>query len=137
MAQEDEERLSKTFWEVEMRKLNDGLPKAKRSLAALLREEHPSYKNLNNEDVSLDKKELMEIARLVPREKMGEVSLPFVIIKESGSKRGVYLIQGNETERKVINSVLKRAQDNRFIYLPEILELSKKYPSLIVFGFQF
>jgi len=135
--EEDEERLSKTFWEVELRKLNDGLPKAKRPLAVLLREEHPSYKNLNNEDISLDKKELMDIARLVPKEKMGEVSLPFVIIKESGSKKGVYLIQGNESERKIINSVLKRAQDNRFIYLTEILELSKKYPSLIVFGFQF
>jgi len=135
--EEDEERLSKTFWEVELRKLNDGLPKAKRPLAVLLREEHPSYKNLNNEDISLDKKELMDIARLVPKEKMGEVSLPFVIIKESGSKKGVYLIQGNESERKIINSVLKRAQDNLFIYLPEILELSKKYPSLIVFGFQF
>ncbi|MDD1766634.1 MAG: DUF61 family protein [Candidatus Methanomethyliaceae archaeon] len=135
--QDDEERLSKTFWEVELRKLNDGLPRLKKPLAVLLREERPSYKNLSNEEVSFDKKELMEIARLVPQEKMDQISLPFVIIKESGSKKGVYVIQGNESERSILNSVLKKPKDNRFIYLPEILELSKKYPSLIVFGFQF
>jgi uncharacterized protein (UPF0216 family) len=134
---DDEERLSKTFWEVELRKLNDGLPRVKRPLAVLLREEHPSYKNLSNEEVSLDKKELMEIARLVPQEKMDQINLPFVIIKESGSKKGVYVIQGNESERTILNSVLKKTKDNQFVYLPEILELSKKYPSLIVFGFQF
>jgi uncharacterized protein (UPF0216 family) len=134
---DDEERLSKTFWEVELKKLNDGLPRVKRPLAVLLREEHPSYKNLNNEEVSFDKKELMEVARLVPQEKMDQINLPFVIIKESGSKKGVYVIQGNESERTILNSVLKKTKDDRFVYLPEIFELSKKYPSLIVFGFQF
>jgi uncharacterized protein (UPF0216 family) len=135
--QNDEERLSKTFWEVELKKLNDGLPKVRKPIIELLREERPSYKNLSNEEIFLDKKELVEIASLIPHEKMDQISLPFIIIKESGSKKGVYVIQGNESERCILNSILKKPKNNQFIYLPEILELSKKYPSLIVFGFQF
>jgi uncharacterized protein (UPF0216 family) len=92
---------------------------------------------VNGERVAFNRAELEDIASLVPKDKQPSISLPILIVKEWGTKKGVYTIQGNESERALINAILKKPIDNRYVYLPDILELSKRIPSLIVFGFQF
>lgn len=134
---DDQDRLSKILWEVELKRLNDNLPKVRKTLSSLLTEREPSYTTLVDEKVSFNRSELEEVASLVPKDKMALVSLPIIIIKEWGTKKGVYTIQGNESERELINTILKKPKGNRYVYLPDILELSKRIPSLIVFGFQF
>ncbi len=134
---EEEDRLSKILWEVELKKLNESLPKTRKPLSSLLTESDPGYTTLNNEQVTFNKDELADVASLVPKDNLESVAFPIVIIKEWGCKKGVYTIQGNESERGLINKILNKPKDNRYIYLPEILELSKRIPSLIVFGFQF
>lgn len=135
--QDDAERLSKVFWDVELKSLNDGLPKATKSLSELLNEDHPSYRNVKDEEIFLDKTELQELAKLVPQGKLPDVNLPIVVLKEGGSSKGAFQIQGSEIERKIVNAALKRPSDERAFYRPEILELAKKFPSLIVFGYRF
>lgn len=134
---EEDDRLSKILWEVELKKLNESLPKIRKPLSNLLTEDDPYYITLINEKVPLNKKEIESVASLIPKDKLELVYLPIIIIKEWGSKKGVYTIQGNDIERGIINTILKKPKDNRYVYLPEILELSKRIPSLIVFGFQF
>lgn len=135
--QDDAERLSKVFWEVELKSLNDGLPKARKSLSELLNEDHPSYRNIKDEEIFLDKNELQELAKLVPQGKLPDVKLPIIVLKEGGSSKGAFQIQGSEMEVKIVNAALNRPSDERTFYRPEILELSKKFPSLIVFGYRF
>ncbi|MGQ9759329.1 MAG: DUF61 family protein [Candidatus Methanomethylicaceae archaeon] len=134
---EEDDRLSKILWEVELKKLNESLPKIRKPLSSLLTEKDPFYTTLIDEKIPLNKNEIEDITSLLPRDKLDSVSLPIVIIKEWGSKKGVYTIQGNDLERGIINTILKKPKDNRYVYLPEIPELSKRIPSLIVFGFQF
>ncbi|MBC7113865.1 MAG: DUF61 family protein [Candidatus Methanomethyliales bacterium] len=134
---EDEDRLTKILWEVELKRLNESLPKVRKPLPSLLEENEPYYTTAIGERVAFNKAELEDIASLVPKDKQLSISLPILIVKEWGSKKGVYTIQGNESERALINTILKKPMDNRYIYIPDILELSKRIPSLIVFGFQF
>jgi uncharacterized protein (UPF0216 family) len=134
--EEDSDRLSKAFWEVELKSLNDGLPKSRKSLSELLGEDHPSYRNVKEEEISLDKKELKELAKFAPQGKLSDVNIPIIVLKEGGSSKGAYQIQGSELEVKIVNAALKRPSDDRTIYKPEILELTKKFPSLIVFGYR-
>ncbi|MGC8936960.1 MAG: DUF61 family protein [Candidatus Methanomethylicaceae archaeon] len=134
---DDQDRLSKMLWEVELKRLNDNLPKVRKTLSSLLAEREPGYITLVDEKVSFNRSELEKVASLVPKDKMDLVSLPIMIIKEWGTKKGVYTIQGNESERELINTILKKPKGNRYVYLPDILELSKRIPSLIAFGFQF
>jgi uncharacterized protein (UPF0216 family) len=135
--QDDTERLSRAFWEVELKNLNDGLPKVRKSLSELLNEDCPSYRNVKDEAISFDKKELQELAKLVPQGKLPDVNLPIIVLKEGGSSKGAYQIQGGEMDVKIVNAALKRPSDDRTIYRPEILELAKKFPSLIIFGYRF
>jgi uncharacterized protein (UPF0216 family) len=123
---DDTERLSKAFWEIELKSLNDGLPKARKSLSELLNEDYPSYRNVKDEEMS----------KLAPQGKLPEINLPIIVLKEGGSSTGAYQIQGGDLEVKIVNAALKRPSDDRTIYRPEILELAKKFPSLIVFGYR-
>jgi uncharacterized protein (UPF0216 family) len=131
----DGDGIGKTFWEVELRKLNESLPRVRKGLLDLLKEDSPSYTNTGGEVVRLDKAEIEEFSKLVPLQKRGDVSLPFIIMKEAGLKRGTYRIQGNAEEVRAINSALNRAADSQFLYRPDVLELSSRFPSLITFGY--
>ena len=133
--EEDFDRLGKAFWEVELKNLNDGLPRVRRSLTELLKEEKPSYRNSREEEIALDRRELQELSKLVPPEKLPDVRLPFIIIKQAGSKKGEYQIQGSEADIATINLALKRPKENRFLFKPEVMELASMFPSLVVFGF--
>ncbi len=131
MAEEDHERLSRTFWEVELRKMNDGLPRAKKRLSRLMEEESPSYTTLGGDVNQFNKGELAELARLLPG---ADVELPFVIIKKAGAKKGVYEVSG-DAERETVNRILGRDPGIRAIYRADIYELTRRFPSLITFGF--
>ena len=135
--QEDDEGIGKVFWEVELRKLNDALPKSRRPISEALADNNPSYTSLAGESILMDRGEIEQIAKLAPNLRDGEVRLPFVIIKEGSEKKGVYRVDGNAAEIKTINAALGKDSANKFIYRPEIMELCKKFPTLIVFGFIF
>ena len=137
MGAEDGSGLEKSFFELELKQLNEGLPKSRKSLAGLLKEARPSYSNLAGEVISMDSQQISDLSTFVREDKRGDVLLPFLIIKEAGTRKGEYTIQGNEDEIKTINMVLKRDPKNRILYRPEILLLLKKYDSLIVFGYRF
>lgn len=131
----DGEGIGKTFWEVELRRLNEGLPRARKSLAELLKDGSPSYANAGGEVVQMDRGEIVDFSTLVPEPKRGGVSLPIVIMKEAALKRGTYRIQGNAEEVKAVNAALRRSTESQFLYRPEVLELSGRFPSLITFGY--
>jgi uncharacterized protein (UPF0216 family) len=131
----DGEGISKTFWEVELRRLNEGLPRARKSLSALLHEGSPTYTNTGGEAVQLNKEEIEAFARLVPPNKKSDIRLPLIIMKEASLKRGTYRIEGNAEEVKAVNVALNKMKEDPFLFRPEVLELSTKFPSLITFGY--
>jgi uncharacterized protein (UPF0216 family) len=135
--EKDDDKLNRTFFDIEIKKLNDALPKSRRSLLELLKETHPSYTNLGGEVVELDRKELNDIAKLVREDKRGGIYLPFIIIRETAFRKGEFLIQGNDAEVEVVNSVLRHQSNSRTIFRPDVIELTKTCPTLIVFGYQF
>ncbi len=133
----NEERLTKLFWEIEIKKLNESLPKFRKSISLLLNEEDPHYITLANEKISFNKKEIEEFSSFASEDELKSISLPIVIVKEWESKKGTYKILGNEFEIKLVNRILEKPEDANYIYLPEILELFRKFPSLFVLGYKF
>ncbi len=131
----DGESIGKTFWEVELRRLNEGLPRARRPLSDLLKEDSPAYKNASGESVRLDREEIEEFSKLVPPNRKGEVRLPLIIMKEASLKRGTYRIEGNAEETKAVGAALRKAKEGQFLFRPEVMELCSRFPSLITFGY--
>lgn len=134
---DEEDRLTKLLWEVELKRLNENLPKTRKPLSVLLHEESPHYVTMANEKVFFNKNEIKEFSSYLSEEERKYINLPIVIVKESGSKKGVFTILGNSLEIAVINRVLKKEETDKFIFLPEIVELIGKFPSLITFGYKF
>ncbi|MEJ5293082.1 MAG: DUF61 family protein [Candidatus Methanosuratincola sp.] len=133
---EEGESVDKLLWEVELKKLTESLPRERRRVSDLLNEEMPAYKNLAGETVYLNKGELNEFARAVPKGNLGSVRLPIVIIRESSMKKGTYLIDGNEREIEAVNRILDRPPyNNKYLFRPDVLELVRRFPSIITFSF--
>jgi len=80
------DRLSKVFLEVELKNLNDSLPRIRRPLSELLSEQCPSYVAASGEHMIFDRGDLLALSKIVPAGKHLEIRLPIVIIKEAGSK---------------------------------------------------
>ncbi|MCC6013172.1 MAG: DUF61 family protein [Candidatus Verstraetearchaeota archaeon] len=135
--EENEERLTKLFWELEIKKLNESLPKFRKPISLLLSEEDPHYITITNEKISFNKKEIEEFSSFASKDELKSIFLPIVIVKEWESKKGTYKILGNKLEIKLINKILERPEDAEYIYLPEIIELFKRFPSLFVLGYRF
>ncbi|MEM2125071.1 MAG: DUF61 family protein [Candidatus Methanosuratincola sp.] len=133
---EEEERVDKILWEVELKKLNESLPKERRRVSDLLNESRPAYKNLAGETVYLNREELNEFARAVPKGSSSLVRLPIVIVRESTLKKGTYLIDGNENEIETVNRLLDRPPyNNKYLFRPDVLELTRRFPTIVAFGF--
>lgn len=127
---------SRIFWEVELKKLNESLPRERRHISELLIEPKPLYRSLSGEEVLMNREEVSEFAKAIPKEKLGLVRLPIVIVREASMKRGSYLIDGNEVEIEAVNRVLDRPPyDNKYLFRPDVMELIRRFPTIIAFGF--
>ncbi|MDI9644095.1 MAG: DUF61 family protein [Candidatus Verstraetearchaeota archaeon] len=134
--EEREEDVSKLFWEVELKKLNESLPMERKGILELLAMSNPSYKNIAGEIVFFNKEEVHQFSRWLPKEKLNALRLPIVIVRESSHKKGTYMIDGNELEVEAVNRALGRAPStNKYLFRPEVLELTRRFPSIVVFGF--
>ncbi|MEN3035353.1 MAG: DUF61 family protein [Candidatus Methanosuratincola sp.] len=133
---EEGKSTDKLLWEVELRNLNESLPMERRPLSDLLNESKPAYKNLAGETVYFNREELDELAKALPKASSNLVRLPIVIVRESSLKKGTYLIDGNEGEVEAVNRLLDRPPyNNKCLFRPEVLELIRRFPTIIVFGF--
>ncbi len=133
---EEEGGADKLLWEVELKKLNESLPRERRRFSDLSNESRPAYKNLAGETVYFNKEELEEFAKAIPKGGSSMIRLPIVIVRESALKKGTYLVDGNEFEVEAVNRLLDRPPyNNRYLFRPEVLELTKRFPSIITFGF--
>lgn len=103
---EEGESTDKLLWEVELKKLNESLPRERRPVSDLLNESRPAYKNLAGETVYFNREELDEFVKAVPKASSNLVRLPIVIVRESSLKKGTYLIDGNEGEIEAVNRLL-------------------------------
>ncbi|MCQ8892492.1 MAG: DUF61 family protein [Candidatus Methanosuratincola sp.] len=133
---EEGESTDKLLWEVELKKLNESLPRERRPVSDLLNESRPAYKNLAGETVYFNREELDEFVKAVPKASSNLVRLPIVIVRESSLKKGTYLIDGNEGEIEAVNRLLDRPPyKNKYLFRPEVLELIRRFPTIIAFGF--
>jgi len=131
------DRLNKVFLEVELKALNSSLPRVRRPLSELLAEPSPSYMTASGEHVRFDREDLVSLSKIVPPDKAGEILLPFVIVKEASSKRGVYTFEGNDSEIAVLAVLLKKDAPSRYLFRPDIHELGRLCPTVFVLGFSF
>lgn len=129
----------------ELRKLNTHLPKQRRSLNELLKENDPTVEATDGTDIILKKSDLEELATIVPAEYQDRVKLPIIVLRRMELGRSIYTISGERVEEFTVRKILGltnleyyqmyKDQEATFLYRSQVTELLRKFQSLIVIGF--
>jgi len=139
------ERLLRTFFKDEAKKLNQHLPKATKSLSELLTEDEPSVETMSGSQVIMKKSELVEMAKIVPKDYQDKLRLPIIVLRRIELGRGTFSVLGDNIEKFTVRRILEmtklsfdamdKEKEDFFIYRPQVQELLRRFKSLIVIAF--
>ncbi len=129
----------------ELRKLNNHLPKQRRTLDELLKSDRPMVESVDGSSIIINKTELQEFAKIVPAEYQDRIKLPIIILRRMELGKSVHTIAGERIEEFTVRKILDltrdeyhrmyKEQDTTFLYRPQVVELLRRFHSLIVIGF--
>jgi uncharacterized protein len=140
------DRIFDTILQEEIRRLNQHLPKQRRTIADLLKEETPQVSSIDGKSIMMRREDLERLASLVSTDALEKIHLPIVFIRRSEMGRGAYTVLGDKPEAYAVARALgsfsgeleeyrRQSGPELVVYKPEISELMRKYHSLIVIGF--
>src|SRR5438093_13738181 len=86
-----------------MRKLNQHLPKQRRTLAELLKEETPQVSSIDGKSIVMRKEELEKLASIVSRDALEKIGLLIVLIRRSEMGRGAFTVLGDKQEAYTVH----------------------------------
>jgi len=129
----------------EIQKLNNHLPRQRRTLSELLATNNDPTIEASEGTILLRRSELQELAKIVPTEYHDRLRIPFVILRRMEMGRSIYTVAGDRIETFTIQKILERTDDSfhemykhreqTFLYRPEVTELVGKFHTLVVIGF--
>ena len=129
----------------EVRKLNNHLPKKRLTLNELLQNDHPTVETIDGSSIIINRAELQELANIVPAEYHDRVKLPIIILRRMELGRAVHTVAGERIEEFTVKKILGLISDGyhqmyketepTFLYRPQVVELLRRFHSLIVLGF--
>ncbi|WP_455368208.1 DUF61 family protein [[Eubacterium] cellulosolvens] len=144
MPESQIEKLFGTMIEQEVRKLNDHLPKTRKTLKTLLKEETPSVETKDGRSIIMKKEELEKLSEIVPYQLLDKIKLPIIVQRRFDLGKSIYTVMGNKLEEFTLKKALEIA-DHDFseyeeeapfhIFKPYLSELIRMFHTLIVIGF--
>ncbi len=126
-------------------KVNDHLPRVKKTLKQLLTEDDPKCIAKDGTTIWFEKKDLEFLGEFIPKKFHDRIRLPIVLVSRTDLGRGIYAIIGNDLEKFIINKILDRtnadfnfwedAELNEFLNRAEVFDLRHKMRSTTILGF--
>lgn len=143
---ESRDRLADTMLREEMRRLNAHLPKSRRTLKDLLKEDPPSVPTVDGGKIIMKRSELDQLAAALPEELKERVRLPLVFLRRTELGPGTFTLLGDQAEEFALSRIAKgymgsfdefrRTQGKpQLFYKPEVSELMRSFHTLLVIGF--
>ena len=139
------ERLLRTMLKDETRRLNQHLPKSTKSLSELLCEKEPCVETKGGGQIIMRRSELVELAKMVPKDYQDKVRLPIIVLRRMELGRGTFCVLGDDVEKFAVKRILDLTKlsfndmdmekEDFFIYRLQVQELIRKFKSLIVIAF--
>jgi len=99
------ERFLEAYLSTELRLVNSGLPRARRTLAELLLEEHPSVRCSDGSDQVFKRSELQYLSGVIDASEAAELPLP-ILIELPGDEHEATVLCSGDGELKVLSKVL-------------------------------
>ncbi len=138
MEEDYSERIYRLFLKLELSKLNQHLPKSRKSLEELISEKTPSVPARDGTPIVMLRSELEKVASIVPREQWHLLKLPIVVMRVLDAGTGAYVVLGGSAERNLVCKILdlrEPPEGELFIYRAHLRKLIEEIGSLIAIGF--
>jgi len=130
----------------EVRRLNQHLPRKRRPLAELLRDDSPEVSSIDGRKIVMRKSELELLASFLTDDAIEKLQLPIVLIRRSEMGVGAFtVLSGDKLEMYAVARLLgsfegsledyRREVTDLVVYKPQISELIRRFHSLLVIGF--
>lgn len=124
----------------QLREINKDMPRVRVPLNLLLEMDKPSIETVGGDRHYFDKRELRELADVIPRDLWDKLKLPLIFKRSLEADESLYFIDGGEVEVQVIKKLIGLefipSRDNQYYtYKPIISKLIQRFPSIIVIGF--
>lgn len=140
--------LERTFDAVlgrEIQTLNNHLPKQRRTLSELLKTPDPTVETVDGSAILLKTSELVELAKIVPREYHDRLKLPIIVLRRIELGKSIYTVAGEPIEEFTVKKILGITdlnyhhryldRESTFLYKPQVIELLRRFHSLVVIGY--
>ncbi len=118
--------------------LNKHLPAERKTLLALLREEKPAVRARDGSLHRILRRELEELASLVPEADHGRLRLPIYIELTSDYGRGVARVHGAldcKTVRYALELAEEQSGETLFIHRDDVRRLRRRFPTATEYAF--
>jgi len=144
LAESPLEKCFRSLLREEVKRLNQHLPKRKKSLKELIVEDEPSVEAIDGSLIVMSKDELLRLAGIVPESLHDKIQLPIVVQRRFDLGRSIYTVLGGKLEEFTLKYALGladggfkdyEAEGRFYIYKPYLSELIRMFHSLIVIGF--
>jgi len=134
-----------TLLKEETRRLSLHLPRERKTLERLLRDETPSVKAIDGSEIILNKDSLEKLARLTPATLHGRIALPIILLRRLDLGKSVFVVLGDIVEQFTVRRLLGMTEvdfehadqknETLYLYRPHVAELVREFNSLFVIGF--
>jgi len=138
------ERAFRAMMKEEVRRLNQHLPRTRKTLKRLLQEPTPSVETHDGGNIVIKREELQKLAKILPPNLHEKLQLPVIVQRRFDLGKSVYTVSGSKLEEFTIKYLLGLAENDFgnyeaeevfYIYKPYLMELIRTIHSLIVIGF--
>ena len=137
-------KIFESMMEEEVRKLNYHLPKSRKPLKILLKEETPSVETQDGRTILMKKEEIVKLSDIVPSYLQDKIQLPIIIQRRFDLGKSIYTVMGNKLEEFTLKKALNltdhdfkeyEEEEAFHIFKPYLSELIRMFHTLIVIGF--
>ena len=144
MLESQIEKIFGAMIEEEVRRLKYHLPKTRKPLRILLKEETPSVETQDGRSILMKKEEITKLSEIVPSHLQDKIQLPIIIQRRFDLGKSIYTVMGNKLEEFTLKKALEltdhdfneyEEEDTFHIFKPYLSELIRMFHTLIVIGF--
>jgi len=140
------ERFLNALWQREIERINDHLPKVRRSLEELLKTDRPELPTRSGGLHYLDREDLEYLAREIPEQYHGQVMLPIILARRLDLGKGIFTVSGSRIEQSIVRWLLEAGSQGKFevhrgddeplfIYRPQVGALIAGHRTLFAVAF--
>lgn len=139
------EKIIDLIWSLDIERMNDHLPREKKTLAELLALEEPQINTKKGQIHRFKKKHLKIVSELMPKSEWKNIKLPIVLLRRTDLEKGLFSISGGKRELYLVYKLLGKTSDSfaeftikdhrPYIWKPEAFTAIKKLSSVIVIGY--